>query len=124
MSNHPQQEDLYYPNLVECRVKITGASASSKPLVRLPLEVTDNHAIPEKYDFAVEKSVMKKKQERSVELKMANGGGTITKEELNRSVLVKMKSVTGAKEDVCVAMLESNGYDLKTSIEAFFQSKT
>jgi hypothetical protein len=24
---------------------------------------------------------------------------------------------------VCIAMLESNGYDLKTSIEAFFQSK-
>jgi len=43
-----------------------------------------------------------------------------SREELQQATLTKMKNVTGAKEDVCVAMLESNGYDLKTSVETFF----
>lgn len=63
---------------------------------------------------------MEKKQEREMDMMAASAR---SRDELERAVLVKMKSVTGAEEDVCVAMLESNGYDLKTSIEAFFQSK-
>lgn len=43
-----------------------------------------------------------------------------SREELQAATLTKMKSVTGAHEEICVAMLESNGYDLKTSIEAFY----
>jgi hypothetical protein len=43
-----------------------------------------------------------------------------SREDLEQATLVKMKSVTGAKDEVCIAMLESKGYDLKTSIEAFF----
>jgi hypothetical protein len=70
------------------------------------------------YDFSVEKSIMKKKEERELDIT-----ATKSRDELERQVLVKMKSVTGAEDDVCIAMLESNGYDLKTSIEAFFQSK-
>jgi hypothetical protein len=31
-----------------------------------------------------------------------------------------MKKVTGAEEDVCIAILETNSYDLKTSVETFF----
>ena len=61
---------------------------------------------------------MKKKEERELDIT-----ATKSRDELERQVLVKMKSVTGAEDDVCVAMLENNGYDLKTSIEAFFQSK-
>jgi hypothetical protein len=33
-----------------------------------------------------------------------------------------MKSVTKADESICIALLEENNYDVKTSIEAFFQS--
>lgn len=46
-----------------------------------------------------------------------------SREELQQATLTKMKSVTGAEEDVCVAMLESNGYDLTTSIETFYIKK-
>lgn len=42
-----------------------------------------------------------------------------SREELEKATITKLKSVTGAKEEICVAMLESNGYDLKTSIEAY-----
>lgn len=45
-----------------------------------------------------------------------------SRDELQQAVLVKMKNVTNADEDVCIALLESNGYDVTTSIEAFFQS--
>ena len=62
---------------------------------------------------------MKKKEERAIDDLTASR----SREDLENQVLVKMKSVTGAEDDVCVAMLENNGYDLKTSIEAFFQSK-
>jgi hypothetical protein len=45
-----------------------------------------------------------------------------SKEELRRSVVAKMRGVTNAEESICVSILESNSYDLKTSIEAYFQS--
>ena len=66
--------------------------------------------------FKTERSILKKKEEHDLDIT-----ATKSREELERQVLVKMKSVTGANDDVCIAMLESNGYDLKTSIEAFFQ---
>ena len=44
-----------------------------------------------------------------------------TREQLQAATLIKMKTVTGAKEDICIAMLESSGYDLKKSIEAFYR---
>jgi UBA-like domain len=47
---------------------------------------------------------------------------TQSQDELRRSVLVKMRGVTNADETVCVSILESHSYDLKTSIEAYFQS--
>ena len=43
-----------------------------------------------------------------------------SREELEHNLIVQMKSVTGAGDDVCGSTLESNGYDLKTSIEAFY----
>ena len=46
-----------------------------------------------------------------------------SREELQKNVVVRMKSVTGAKDDICISMLESNGYDLKTSIETFFNRR-
>jgi hypothetical protein len=40
--------------------------------------------------------------------------------ELQMATLRKMKSVTGARDDICTTLLESNGYDLKASIEAYY----
>jgi ABC-type nitrate/sulfonate/bicarbonate transport system substrate-binding protein len=39
---------------------------------------------------------------------------------LKKNLIVEMKSVTGADESICVALLESHSFDLKTSIETFF----
>jgi hypothetical protein len=61
---------------------------------------------------------MKKKEERDMDLKVASAR---SRDELEKAVVVKMKSVTGADDNVCIALLEDNGYDLKTSIETFFQ---
>lgn len=47
---------------------------------------------------------------------------TQSQDELKRTVLVKMKNVTNADETICVSILESHSYDLKTSVEAYFQS--
>jgi len=63
--------------------------------------------------------VLATKDERERELTTLKAS---SREELQNAVLVKMKSVTNADESVCIALLESNSYDLKTSIEAFFQS--
>lgn len=46
-----------------------------------------------------------------------------SREELQRNILVRMQSVTKANESVCIALLEDNNYDLKTSVEAFFQPR-
>lgn len=43
-----------------------------------------------------------------------------TEDEIKQAVLTKMKSLTNAREDVCVEILESNSYDLHTSVEAYF----
>jgi len=48
------------------------------------------------------------------------GNANKSREELRRNLVVRMKSVTNADETVCVSLLESNNYDLKTSIEAYF----
>lgn len=47
-----------------------------------------------------------------------------SREELESATITKMKSVTGADEDVCIAILGNNSYDLKTSIETFFLEKS
>jgi hypothetical protein len=43
-----------------------------------------------------------------------------SREELQHELIVQMKSVTGAGDEECGSTLENNGYDLKTSIEAFY----
>jgi hypothetical protein len=74
------------------------------------------------YSFCIanaEKSVLEKKKEKDLELSMVSTG---SREDMQRSMLIKMKSVTNANEDLCISILESNGYDLKSSIEAYFQA--
>ena len=70
----------------------------------------------------IEKSILKKKDEATTDREMKHTGGSSSREELQRSLLFKMKSVTNANENVCVSILENNNYDLKTSIETYFQS--
>jgi len=44
-----------------------------------------------------------------------------SREELERSTIAKMKTVTGADESICIAMLQRHGYDVEESIEAFLE---
>ena len=62
-----------------------------------------------------ERTILKKKQVREEEWSLRH---STDKDELQKNVVSRMKSVTNASEDVCVSLLESNSYDLKTSIEA------
>ena len=60
---------------------------------------------------------MKKLSEREID---QNLNFATTPTELKAAILARVKNVTGAKDDICIAMLESNGYDMKASIEAFY----
>jgi len=64
---------------------------------------------------------MIKKDERDSEQALFKAS---SRDELQRAVVVKMKSVTSADEDVCVSILEDFHYDLKQSVEAFFQQSS
>jgi hypothetical protein len=66
-----------------------------------------------------ERAVLKSKEVRDIDLTAIK---TDSREELEKTILMKMKSVTNADETICIALLEENKYDVKTSIEAFFQS--
>lgn len=66
-----------------------------------------------------EHSVMAKKKEQDAELELCKAS---SREELQQAVVVKMKAVTNADDDVCISILEDYHYDLKQSVEAFFQS--
>jgi hypothetical protein len=70
--------------------------------------------------FTLERNVLKRKEDMEHDEMLMKA---TSREELQQATLTKMKSVTGAEEDVCVAMLESNGYDLTTSIETFYIKK-
>lgn len=85
-----------------------------------------------------EQSVLEKYKERQPLIEAANAAAATTtttatatatttsqeplsdREALKKNLVVEMKSVTGAEESVCVALLESHSFDLKTSIETFF----
>lgn len=64
----------------------------------------------------LEKQVISRQSERHQQLQLAE-----SPDDLKQSVISRMMSVTNAEEDVCVAILEDHKYDLKASIEAFFQ---
>jgi len=66
----------------------------------------------------LERDVLKTKEERENELLLK----ATSKEDLETAVMLKMKSITNADESVCRSLLETNNYDLKTSVEAFFAS--
>ena len=65
---------------------------------------------------------MKRKEERDLD-KQSILGTTLSREELEKATISKMKDVTGESDDlVCVALLQDHGYDLKESIEAYLET--
>mmetsp|Transcript_20579 Transcript_20579/g.30942 ORF Transcript_20579/g.30942 Transcript_20579/m.30942 type:complete len:118 (+) Transcript_20579:173-526(+) len=113
------EQDLEYRNILNCNVEVTNSINISQKPVKLPQECWNAASIPipKLYDFALEKSILKKRDDVERDLK-----STGSREDLQRNLMTKMKSVTKAKEDVCVSILENNNYDLKTSVETYFQS--
>jgi hypothetical protein len=70
--------------------------------------------------FVLAHNVLKRKEEMEHDqmlMKVTSG------EKLEQATLTKMKSMSGAKYDVCIAMLESIGCDVKTLIEAFYMKR-
>ena len=66
--------------------------------------------------YIVERAVLKRQEERNRDrsLKQAT-----SREELEAATIAKMKTVTGADEAICIAMLRDHGYDFEESIEAY-----
>lgn len=64
-----------------------------------------------------EKSVLQKLEEREQDQQLLKAK---TRDEIQAATVAKMMNVTGGKEDVCLSLLKSNGFDLKTSIEAYY----
>ena len=99
------------------------STVGTKPPVKLPadcsMDVLSQLTIPTPYDFSLERAVLAKKEERDADQQLTKAS---SRDELLKAVIVKMKAVTNADEDVCVALLEDFGYDLKQSVEAFFQT--
>jgi hypothetical protein len=62
-----------------------------------------------------EKNILELKDDR-----LKSISTTSSAEEIKHTVLAKMKSLTKAEEEVCIELLESNKYDLNTSVEAYF----
>mmetsp|Transcript_8622 Transcript_8622/g.21606 ORF Transcript_8622/g.21606 Transcript_8622/m.21606 type:complete len:130 (-) Transcript_8622:230-619(-) len=124
--NHQQPLDLDYPNLASCKIKLVGGSAAtSRPPVQLPRTVRISAAEAAAsgggddgtYDFSLEHSILKRKQEREQEQILHKA---TSRDELQSATVNKMKTVTGADEDVCVAILNDHSFDLKQSVETFF----
>lgn len=111
----------HYPNLSKCKVELRSGNVSSPP-VRLPANVLQlvEEEVPTAYDFAVEKEVLQEHKDRMANLQTLESDNP---EDLQKAILVRLKSVTNADQEVCVALLESNSYDLSTSVEAFYQGK-
>lgn len=64
--------------------------------------------------YATEKTILDSVEDRR---RLASSS---SEEEIKKTVLAKMQSLTSASEHVCVELLESNKYDLHTSVEAYF----
>ena len=62
--------------------------------------------------------MLKRKEERDRDRSLQCA---TSKEELERATIERMKNFTGAEEDVCIAFLQQNGYELKESVEAYLE---
>lgn len=120
------RDELIYPGLTNCKLRLVGAGAASRPPVRLPRELKDAVSALSngKRDdssveyFVLERAILDRKVSRD------NNRGlcaATSREELERSTIAKMKNVTGADESICIAMLQRHGYDVEESIEAYLE---
>lgn len=69
--------------------------------------------------FLIEHEVLSKKQDRDEELELYCSD---SRDELQKNLVSRMQSVTHASEDVCISLLQSTSFDLKTSIETYLTS--
>mmetsp|Transcript_14855 Transcript_14855/g.16655 ORF Transcript_14855/g.16655 Transcript_14855/m.16655 type:complete len:131 (+) Transcript_14855:200-592(+) len=127
-------DELIYPSLATCEVKLIGSAESSRPPVELPKVIRedfmatipyinkDNNSDDKFNNFSLERAVLKRKEERDHD-KHSILGTTLSREELEKATISKMKDVTGESDDiVCVALLQDHGYNLEESIEAYLES--
>eukprot|EP00536_Pseudo-nitzschia_multiseries_P012205 jgi/Psemu1/326728/estExt_fgenesh1_pg.C_4520002 len=135
--NSSYDNDLVYPNLTVCQVKVLGSAATSRPPVQLPQAIRERAATPPYSpvpaagagsnggtnaggcpfdDFSLERAVLKRKEERDRDWSLK---GATSREALEHATVSKMRNVTGAEEDVCISILRDHGYDVEESIEAY-----
>lgn len=119
------RDDLVYPDLSTCQIRLVGAGATSRPPVRLPQEIKgaisaqpNGNGRNSLDGFVLERAVLKRKEERDNDRGLK---GATSRAELERATIAKMKTVTGADESICIAMLRENGYDVEESIEAYLE---
>lgn len=121
-------DDLDYPNLTNCQLRLVGSAATTRPPVRLPRAIRDeamgppysiSSAAKSKLDnFSLERAVLKRFEERNRDRSLK---GATSRLELEQATIAKMRNVTGAEEDVCIAILEQHGYDVTQSVEAYLE---
>eukprot|EP00549_Striatella_unipunctata_P002592 CAMPEP_0118709816 /NCGR_PEP_ID=MMETSP0800-20121206/22923_1 /TAXON_ID=210618 ORGANISM="Striatella unipunctata, Strain CCMP2910" /NCGR_SAMPLE_ID=MMETSP0800 /ASSEMBLY_ACC=CAM_ASM_000638 /LENGTH=116 /DNA_ID=CAMNT_0006613703 /DNA_START=45 /DNA_END=395 /DNA_ORIENTATION=+ len=112
-----QYDILVYPNLDLCQVALV-ADNSCLDAMKLQIQAP--------YDFSADKEVLRKSEipsSSSNGTSEASSSSWPSPQVLDRAILAKMKSVTKGEEDVCIAMLKQNSYDLEGAIETFFQSE-
>lgn len=69
--------------------------------------------------FHTETQIVASAREREESMSLVKAS---SRSDLRQTLLMKMKSVTNADESICISLLESNSFDLKTSIEAYFST--
>mmetsp|Transcript_13871 Transcript_13871/g.17502 ORF Transcript_13871/g.17502 Transcript_13871/m.17502 type:complete len:134 (-) Transcript_13871:382-783(-) len=128
------QDDLHYPNLQYCSVIPAPSSGISHapPCVSISPKCLDamSAPIPEAYNFSIEKSVL----DKYTQIDSSSNESPLTRESPDqrndkksaftlqqRDVLRRMKSVTNASEDDCASILLNRGFDLNSSIDAYFR---
>lgn len=119
------RNDLEYPNLLTCQMRLVGSGATSRPPVQLPRKIADAVASQpfgnggaSLDDLALERAVLKRKEERE---KDHNLRSATSREALERATVAKMKAVTGADDSICIAILRDHAYDVEESIEAYLE---
>jgi len=119
------RDDLEYPNLSTCEMRLVGAGATSRPPVQLPRNIVDvvssqpfGNGGSSLDDLALERAVLKRKEERDKDRSLRS---STSREALERATIAKMKTVTGADESICIATLRDHGYDVEESIEAYLE---
>jgi len=65
-----------------------------------------------------ERAVLKRKEEREKDRGLRS---STTREAMEQATIAKMKTVTGADDAICLAMLRDHNFDVEESIEAYLE---